>query len=223
VTVRSTSSRQPAPARRRGRPVDAGLQARRREQILDAAARLFAARGYGETDTQVLADRLRVGKGTIYRYFPSKEALFLATVDRVMRRLREAVDLAVAELADPLARVSAAIQAYLEFFASQPGFVELLIQERAQFKDRKKPTYFQHRDANVGPWRDLFRGLIEAGTVRDISVEVITDVLSHLVYGTMFTNYFRGQEKSSSEQAGEMLDIVFRGILVPGRAPGRRP
>ena len=38
--------------------------------------------------TQALADRLGVGKGTIYRHFPSKRALFLAAADRVCARCR---------------------------------------------------------------------------------------------------------------------------------------
>jgi AcrR family transcriptional regulator len=222
----SFRSRRPPPraARSPGRPVDAELCSRRREQILEAAAGLFAESGYDGTDTQILADRLNVGKGTLYRYFPSKRELFLATVDRVMRRLRETVDEEIAEVADPLEQVSGAVRAYLDFFASNPGFVELLIQERAHFKDRKKPTYFVHRDANVGRWREIFRGLIRAGRVRTIPVERITDVLSHLVYGTMFTNYFTGQPKSSAAQAMELLEIVFHGILRSSgsRAGGNR-
>ena len=209
-----------ASAKRPGRPVDRGLIARRREEILDGAAKLFARHGYADTDTQVLADLLGVGKGTIYRYFPSKRELFLAAADRVMRRLREVVDAAIEDVEDPLDRVARAIRAYLAFFAEYPEFVELLIQERAQFKDRKKPTYFEHRDANIERWRDLFRSLIAAGRVRDLPVDHITDVLSDLVYGTMFTNYFAGQRKSSEAQARDILDIVLHGILNPAR---RRP
>jgi AcrR family transcriptional regulator len=204
-----------------GRPVDPGLTDRRQREILDAAATLFAEHGYAGADTQVLADTLQVGKGTIYRYFPSKRELFLAVVDRVMRRLREEVDAATAEVSDPLDRVAAAIRAYLDFFAAHPQFVELLIQERAQFKDRKTPTYFQHREANVGRWQDMFRDLMAAGRVREMPVERITDVLSDLVYGTMFTNYFTGQRRrgaavSSERQAREILELVFYGILTPG-------
>jgi AcrR family transcriptional regulator len=205
-----------------GRPVDPELLARRRVEILDAAAMLFAEHGYADADTQVLADELHVGKGTIYRYFPSKRELFLAVADRAMRRLREEVDAAIADVEEPLERVAKAVRTYLDFFADHPEYVELLIQERAHFKDRKKPTYFQHRDANIGRWQELFRGLIAAGRVREMPVERITDVMSDLVYGTMFTNYFTGQRRRSAQQSREILDIVFHGILTDAERRRRR-
>src|SRR5262249_59824700 len=124
------------------------------------------------------------GKGTLYRYFPSKRDLFLATVDRVMRRLHERIEDSIRGVEDPLDQVAAAIRAYLAFFAEHPDFVELLMQERAHFKDRKEPTYFQHRAANVERWRDLYRRLIAGGRVREMPAERITDVLGALVYGT---------------------------------------
>lgn len=203
-----------------GRPADASLRERRREQILEGAAQLFAERGYSETDTQVLADRLRVGKGTLYRYFRTKRELFLATADRVMHRLREAVDESMAGVDDPLEGIARAVRAYLEFFANHPEFVELLIQERALFKDRKKPTYFEHREANAERWRSFYRDLIAAGRIRDVPPDRITDVFGNLLYGTMFTNYFAGQRQPTEAQAQDILDIIYCGIL--SRAERRR-
>ena len=173
-----------------GRPRNESLWALRREQILDAAAEVFARHGYRATDVQFVADALQVGKGTIYRYFPSKEELFLAAVDRGMRRLTERFQARVHTIADPLERAERGVAEYLTFFQEHPQYVELLIQERAEFRDRKQSTYFVHRDANRGPWQELFHGLIAAGRVRDLSVDGLCDVLSDLVYGTMFSNYF---------------------------------
>ena len=198
----------------RGRLKDASLAARRRDESLDGAAKLFAARGYAATDLQVVADALEVGKGTLYRYFPSKRQLFLAAVDRGMRRMRECVEAARTAVNDPLDQIVEAMTAYLGFFDEHPELAELLIQERAVFRDRKKPTYFEHREANVGRWRDLFAGLIADGRVREMSVEQITNVFSNLGYGTMFTNFFAGRQKSLQVQAREIVDVVFHGILT---------
>lgn len=199
--------------RKPGRPRDETLPERRREEILIVATRYFARDGYRQTEVQQIADTLEVGKGTIYRYFPSKRELFLAAADRGMRALSEEVDAARSGIEDPLGQVAVAIRTYLEFFDAHPEFVELLIQERAEFRDRKKPTYFEHRDANVGRWKRLFRDLIREGRVREIPVERITDVVSFLVYGTMFTNFFLGRKKSSEHQSRDIIDIVFNGIL----------
>jgi AcrR family transcriptional regulator len=196
-----------------GRPSDDALRESRCEQILKVAAELFARHGYAGTDTQLLADKLGVGKGTIYRYFPSKEELFLAAADRVMRQLKIQVDGAIKDIADPLDQIAEAIRAYLAFFAEHPDYVELLMQERAQFKDRKESTYFQHAKNNVERWWDLYRDLIAQGRIRQMPVERITEVLSQLCYGTMFTNYFKGQRKPFAEQARDILDVVFHGIL----------
>ena len=198
----------------RGRPKDESLVALRRQQILDAAAPVFAKHGYGNADVQYVADALQVGKGTIYRYFPSKQALFLAAVDRGMQRLTERFEAQVHTIAEPLERMEHAIRVYLEFFQEHPEYVELLILERAEFRDRKKPTYFEHRDAHVHRWHELFRDLIADGRVRDIPVERIAEVLSDLVYGTMFTNYFVAPHKPIEAQAEHILDIVFQGILT---------
>ena len=204
-------------ARPVGRPADIQLQERRRGQILDAATSVFAAQGFATADVQEIANKTGVGKGTIYRYFPSKEELFLAAVDHGMRNLKLAVDAAAASAKQPLNQIAEGVLAYLTFFDERPEIVELLVQERAHFRDRKRPTYFVHREANMGPWQDLFRELIRAGTVRDLPVEQITEVISDLLYGMMFTNYFAGRKASPANQCKDALDILFHGLLADSK------
>jgi len=66
----------------------------RRDAILAAALELFAERGFYGTAVPLVAERAKVGAGTIYRYFPSKEAL----VNALYRREKQA--LATAMLRD---------------------------------------------------------------------------------------------------------------------------
>jgi AcrR family transcriptional regulator len=185
----------------------------RREEILQTATELFAEQGFSDAVTQVLTDRLQIGKGTLYRHFPSKRELFLAAADRVMVKLNERIEANIVGITDGLERIARAIAAYLGFFSENPHFVELIIQERANFKDRKRPTYFEHRERTVQRWRQLYRELIAQGRLREMSVEQISDVLSDAIYGAMFINYFTGQSRPPDVQAHEILDIVFYGIL----------
>lgn len=202
----------PTSAGARGRAQARDCEARR-EEILATATRLFAEHGFSEAMTQELADRLGVGKGTIYRYFPSKRELFLAATDRVMRSLRAEVDAAVADIQDGIERIERGVMAFLTFFARHPEYVELLIQERAHFKDRTRPTYIEHREERGREWGLLYAEMKTAGRLRDLEPEQISDVVGNLIYGTMFTNYFAGPGKPVAEQARDILEVVFRGIL----------
>jgi AcrR family transcriptional regulator len=193
--------------------------AERREEILEAATRLFATQGYADTDTQQLADEIGVGKGTLYRYFPSKRELFLAAADRGMRKLCQFIDDKVATIEDAPERIAEVVRSYLRFFEQHPEFCELLIHERALFKDRKKPTYIEHREAHRERLRLLYQTFIAEGQIRDMPVDQILDVLGDLLYGTMFTNYFSGRRTSVEEQANGILNILFYGILADA---GRR-
>ncbi len=202
------------PVSRRGRPVRPDLAAARREQILAAATTHFARRGYQGTDLQELADELGVGKGTLYRHFGSKEGLFLAAADRAIGGLFAYVAEASAAVSDGLERIARAIRAYLAYFDAHPEAVELLILERAVFRDRKTPTYFEYRERAVGEWHRLHEQLMAQGRVRTMSPEKITDVFSGTLYGTMFVNFFAGRRKPLDTQADQIIDIVFRGILT---------
>jgi AcrR family transcriptional regulator len=197
----------------RGRQRDEALSERRREEILDAAALAFAKHGFADTEMQSIADAAGVSKGALYHYFAGKEALFLAAADRGMQRLNAAIDAAADLVPDQLGRFAASVEAYLAFFRDHPEFVELLIQERAAFPDREQPTYFVHCEANKERCARDLQALIDAGRLRPQPVGRILDAMSDLVYGTMFTNHFNRRRRPVAEQARDLIDFAFRGIL----------
>jgi AcrR family transcriptional regulator len=61
----------------------------RRDQLLEAAEKLFAEKGYAETTVLDIAEAAGVAKGTFYLYFPSKEHCVSALKERLMQGLVE--------------------------------------------------------------------------------------------------------------------------------------
>lgn len=177
------------------------------------AARVFARDGYAEADVQAVADELGVGKGTLYRYFPSKKELFLAAVDRGSRQLSAAVEAELAAATDALDGFRRAVRAYLAFFDRQPELVELFIQERAAFRDRRLPTYFAERETHAEERRRYLRGLVDTGRFRPLEPERIMNVIGDLLYGTVFANHLAGRKVPCDAQSEQILDVLFRGLL----------
>jgi hypothetical protein len=115
---------------------------------------------------------------------------------------------------DAVEKMVVAVRAYLEFFRSNPDLAELFIQERAEFRGTKKPVYFEHNDTKRCDWRERIEGLIAAGRVRRVPVERVMDVIGDLLYGTMLRNHMMGRDKPYEQQAQDILDVVFNGILT---------
>ncbi|WP_245633803.1 TetR/AcrR family transcriptional regulator [Amycolatopsis jejuensis] len=74
--------------RKRGRPTETE-RAQRRDDILDAAVRLFATGGFGQVTLDHIVAEAHVTKRTIYGYFGDRTEIFLAAVDRLRRRTLE--------------------------------------------------------------------------------------------------------------------------------------
>ena len=189
--------------------------AQRAEEILDVAIRIFSAEGFADADVQKIADEAGVGKGTVYRHFGNKEGLFLAAAGRGLQRLKESIDAEVDPLADPLSQLRVATKAFLAFFDAHPEVLELVIQERAHFRDRTTPTFFGPRtDERAQRWRERMQKLIEQGIVRDLPVEQIIDTIGKFLYGAVFVNYFGRRDNNLSQEGDQLIDAIFYGILA---------
>ncbi len=131
-------------------PVEQLRSQQRHERILDAATRVFAAKGYHATLVDEIASEAETSKGGVYFHFPNKQAIFLALFDRLSAMLRERIEAAVAGQADPIARAEAALKVVLFTFAghrrlarlfmvealgSGPEFNTRMIEIRAAFAD----------------------------------------------------------------------------------------
>lgn len=80
-------------------PIQAQLIAARRNQILDAAAKVFAEKGFHPTTIKDIAAEAGIAHGTIYNYFENKTALLLGIFDRMKASIiQENVPLAPDEM-----------------------------------------------------------------------------------------------------------------------------
>jgi AcrR family transcriptional regulator len=194
--------------------VESTAHAERSREILDAAVQHFAAGGYSQTDVQDIADRVGVGKGTVYRHFGNKEGLFLAAVKHARDQLICAVDAVKETQANPLDQLRACMTAILRFFDSHPEVVELLIEERALFRNRRPSLFFEHDEQRMAEWADRLRRMIESGDVRGLPVCEIQDTISRFVFGAMFFNYFEGKREPLADKSHAMFDVFFNGLLA---------
>jgi len=99
----------PAPSRRSRK------KSRTHAALVEAGAELFASQGFDETTTTDIAERADVSQRTLFRHFPSKEAVLYGDMDEVLFALRDALE-AQPENTPVLAVVDNAITSLAENF-----------------------------------------------------------------------------------------------------------
>jgi AcrR family transcriptional regulator len=94
---------------------------RRYREALDAAATAFAENGYLGTSTQEIADRLGIQQGSLYYYFPSKEAALGQICELGVKDFIEQLRAILAEDTPATAKVKAAVANHLMPLRSRPA------------------------------------------------------------------------------------------------------
>ena len=97
----------------------------RRDAILAAAARIFAARDYATITMAEVADAAQVVKGTLYLYFPSKEALFLALLSAQLDEWFAVLRSGLAEIAPDGAAIERVVALFDATLAERPILTRL--------------------------------------------------------------------------------------------------
>jgi AcrR family transcriptional regulator len=88
---------------------------RTRQDILRAAERVLADKGFYDTKISDIAEDADIGVGTVYLHFDTKEALFEAVIEDTVTRMKATIDAARAGVTSPLEQVSAATRALCAF------------------------------------------------------------------------------------------------------------
>ena len=88
-----------------------------RQTLLDAAAEEFARQGYDQANINTISTKAGFAKGTIYNYFPSKQALLLAVIDGIAQEHLAYLQSAVLELDDPAGRLDRFFKVGFEYVA----------------------------------------------------------------------------------------------------------
>lgn len=136
----------------------------RREDILEAAAGLFADRGFHAVGVDDIGASVGISGPGIYRHFPSKDSMLAEMLVRISERLLAEGSARVNAAPDPRAALTALIGWQIDFALSHPALI--VVQDRALADvaeaDRRRVRRLQRRYVEV--WVQVLRRLDPART-----------------------------------------------------------
>src|SRR5262245_46759682 len=148
---------------------------RTRQELLRAAVRVLAERGFHDTKIADIAAAADVGVGTFYLHFETKDALFDALVEDTVRRLKAAIDDARHAVPDPIEQTRRANAAFCRFAQENREVFRIVFGHAAAYHDVIRRA------------QDLFAADVEetfcAGVAAGVFVPIPSAVAAQAVVG----------------------------------------
>lgn len=142
----------------------AGIAAFRR-RAGDAATRLFAAHGYEAVTMRAVADALGVSAMTPYRYISGKDELIALVRAAAFRRFAEALERAIARVAEPEERLRVLKRAYLKFASTHADEYRIMFELRGGDDTARWPELAREAARSFGILLDAVRAAVSAGVI----------------------------------------------------------
>ncbi|WGF88565.1 TetR/AcrR family transcriptional regulator [Marinivivus vitaminiproducens] len=133
---------------------------RNRDRLVESAAALFSAEGV-DTSLEAIARRAGVGIGTLYRHFPTREALIEVVYRREVEALRDAAD-ELTRMQEPDEALAQWMQRFVDYIAAKRGMGESL---KILFES-KSPLFAETSGIIPTTLKTLVSRAVEAGKIR---------------------------------------------------------
>lgn len=157
-----------------------------------------------------------VGKGTLYRYFPSKRELYLAVMFEGIERLRDELQAAVAAPATPSRKIESVVRCILEHFWDRRFFFALIHRNEHKPEDPDGREWLRRRAAIAGLVEHTLEAAMTAGSVRRADPRIAAEMLLGMLRGV---NRYRTPQDTLDDLVAAVVDVFLCGMATTA---GRR-
>ena len=188
----------------------------RRGEILAAAKKVFARKGYHGTTIAEIAKTARLSYGSIYWYFDSKDALFHELMETEGQSLRRHVTEALTTTpaaGAPDAPFRAAVRATFEFFESDRALVKLLFRDSYALGDRFEKHLFGIYEGFIGDIEEIVADAARRGIIADYPPRMVAVSVGALVGQIAHRRVVTDDGLSAAVVADFVVSLLLHGLL----------
>ncbi len=186
----------------------------RTAEILDAARKVFTEKGFRDSTVDEIAETAGVSKGTVYLYFPSKQEIYVATIERGVIEYRKKLEEALTPDLSPRQVIQVMALSMIRHMEENRAFLLSCIAELGRFPSEKSlPEPIQKSNKRQ---REIIAQALEQGmatdTIRSISPERATEMIFYFMKSWAIQRITMDTLNPAEEDAALLSDIVWKGI-----------
>ncbi len=190
----------------------------RRQEIIDAAVKIFAKKGYKATTLDEIAVESEFGKGTIYNYFSSKEELYKEIITSILKRNKKAVTQADKQTNSLSEFLFTVIKQHINFCINNREAFLLLIFTEFHHPKSTSTEISKIMDDNHKLMTEFFvskaKTAIDNKEIRELDPEKTIRLFRGIGFNYIYDLLLSGNlnENSVEKEAKFITDILFNGI-----------
>jgi TetR/AcrR family transcriptional regulator, cholesterol catabolism regulator len=189
----------------------------RRDEILDIAAELFAARGFAATTVREIADAAGILSGSLYHHFDSKESMADELVRELLERVVAEYRSIVAAGNDPARTLRALVRAAFATIAGDRATVALMVNEWNLFVQQPRFAYLRDLEEETERlWVGVLEGGIRSGAFRsDLDARMFYRLVRDSIWVSV--RWYRASGPDTADEiADAYVDVWLGGIAAKG-------
>ncbi|WP_018168396.1 TetR/AcrR family transcriptional regulator [Thioalkalivibrio sp. ALMg9] len=201
----------------------------RREEIVQALLDLTAERGARDVSTQAIADRVGIAQPTIFRHFPTRDAIFRAALESIGRRLLDVLTPMLSGRGSADVRLRNLLTRQLRFISRRKGLPRLIFSERLHLEDPElKAVVRDIIDRYTSRLEELLREGVTQGCFRqDLETAETARLIVAMIQGLVM-RWSLSDFEFPLDQQGDVLWRLLEPALrapqdQPTQAPGPHP
>jgi AcrR family transcriptional regulator len=186
-----------------------------RRRILQAALTEFSDKGFHASTIDSIAERADIAKGTVYRYFKTKESIFTALKEDTMS---EFVELARKDLSvqnDVLTIIESVIKMYLSFFEQNSSFFKVIIQEHKDFGREFSEKFIQELILALPGLKRRCWKASRSGHLKQMNYFTVFYGIIGFLNGVIQKWLSEGAERSLLDEIDTVREVLFYGFAIP--------
>jgi AcrR family transcriptional regulator len=201
-------------------PASGKVRRNREQEVLEAATRIFASKGYAATSVQDLAEAVGVLKGSLYHYMDSKEDLLFTILHQAHAENEQLMrDITALEIG-PVGKLRTYLERSLRTTLENVDRTSLYFQDWRRLSGERLEILVEQRRQYDAFLRQLIRAAHES---LDIKAELDIKYMSSFVVGATnwVADWYRSTDSRTADEVVRNYTDLAMATIVAGAAPHR--
>jgi len=193
----------------------------RREEIIQAASKVFAEKGYHNATIKAICEVSGLGPGTIYNYVKKKEDILYLIYDKLTTALSGALMETIANNKKPLDQLREALMKTIEIVWDNQDLILLMYRETAAL-DKESMYNVLNRESNYVRYIEkILRRGREKDVIQNKNIRLASDIIVYLLAFIPLRRWNLKKRFNEKQIKSGLVDFILKALCISPRKKGR--